>query len=216
MKKIVFGLGLISAALFSCTEQKNEEGVEQTTATIELTQEEPSEIVEGVVKHSSVKWTGFKTTEKVGVSGTFDAVQVTNTNEGKTAEEVLQDAKVRVAISSINSGLEDRDGKLKMVLFGAMANTSDIYGDIKFKDGKTFITFTLNNVSKEYEVQSKFENNVFTITTTIDLVDFNANPAVEALNNACGDLHKGADGVSKTWSEVEIEGTITFSDSFGK
>ena len=216
MKKIAIVLALVGVTVFSCSENKIEETVEATVEEVEVTQEEPSDIVEGVVKQSTIKWTGFKTTEKVAVSGTFDAVQVTNTKDGKTPEEVLQGAKVRTVVSSINSGLDERDGKLKMILFGAMENTSDIYGVINFKGGKTYITFTLNNVSKEYEVASKFENNVFTINTTIDLAHFNANPAVDALNKACAELHKGADGVSKTWTEVDIEGQVEFTEDFGK
>ena len=217
MKKIAIILGVVGLTVFSCTqENKKEEFAQEPISEIEVSQEEPSDIVDGVVKSSTVKWTGFKTSERVGVSGTFDAVQVTNTKEGNSVEEVLSGAKVRVAVSSINSGLDERDGKLKMILFGAMQNTADIFGTINFKGGKTFITFTLNNVSKEYEVASKFENNVFTIETKVDLVDFNALPAIEALNTACGDLHKGADGVTKTWSEVEIIGQIEFTDSFSK
>lgn len=217
MKKIAIILSVFGLTVFSCTqENKKEEFAQEPISEINVSQEEPSDIVDGLVKSSTVKWKGFKTTERVGVSGTFEAVQVSNTNDGTTPEEVLNGAKVRVAVSSISSGLEERDGKLKMILFGAMENTSDIFGTINFKDGKTFITFTLNNVSKEYEVKSKFENNVFTIETMIDLVDFNALPAVEALNTACGDLHKGADGQTKTWSEVEIIGQIEFTDSFAK
>lgn len=216
MKKIAIVLGVVGLTIFSCTENKVEENVNPVVEDVVVTPEEPSDIVDGVVKNSVVKWTGFKTTEKLAVSGTFDAVQVTNTKEGNTVEQVLEGAKVRVAVSSINSGAEDRDGKLEMILFGSMSNTSDIYGVINFKGGKTFITFTLNNVSKQYEAASKFENNVFTINTTIDLVNFDASGAVEALNTACGDLHKGADGVTKTWSEVEIEGSIEFTEDFGK
>ncbi|QTV05950.1 YceI family protein [Faecalibacter bovis] len=216
MKKIAIVLGVVGLTIFSCTESKVEENVNTPIEEVVVTQEEPSDIVDGVVRNSVVKWTGFKTTEKLAVSGTFEAVQVTDTKEGTTPEQVLQGAKVRVAVSSINSGAEDRDGKLKMILFGTMANTSYINGVINFKGGKTFITFTLNNVSKEYEVASKFENNVFTINTTLDLANFNANSAVEALNTACADLHKGADGITKTWSEVEIEGSIEFAEDFGK
>lgn len=47
-------------------------------------------------------------------------------------------------------------------------------------------------------------------------MDFNTGKAMEALNQACFELHKGADGVSKTWSEVHIKGQVEFSDSFGK
>jgi len=216
MKKIALVLGIVGITVFSCTEKKTEEVVETEIIETNVSQEEPSDMVDGVIKGASVKWTGFKTTEKIAVSGTFDAVQVLDAKEGKTAEEILQGAKVRVPVASIDSGLEDRDSKLKMILFGAMANTSDIYGVINFKNGKTYITFTLNNVSKEYEVTSKVDKNIFTINTTVNLADFNANAAVEALNKACFDLHKGADGISKTWSEVEIEGTVQFSDELGK
>ena len=34
--------------------------------------------------------------------------------------------------------------------------------------------------------------------------DFNGSKAMESLNKVCFDLHKGPDGISKTWSEVEI------------
>ena len=146
MKKIAIVLGVVCLTTFSCTENKVEENVNKPIEEVVVTQEEPSDIVDGVVKNSVVKWTGFKTTEKLAVNGTFDAVQVTDTKEGTTPEQVLEGAKVRVVVSSINSGAEDRDGKLKMILFGAMENTADIYGVINFKGGKTYITFTLNNV----------------------------------------------------------------------
>ncbi len=216
MKKIAIVLGMIGLTVFSCTEKKEEGTLDVPVEEVVVSQEEPSDIVDGVVANSHVKWTGFKTSEKLAVSGTFEAVQVTDVKDGNTPEEVLEGAKVRVAISSINSGLEERDGKLKMILFGSMENTTDVFGVISFKNGKTYIKFTLNNVSKEYEVQSKFSNNLFVINTTVDLADFKANAAVDALNTACGDLHKGADGVSKTWTEVEIEGTIEFTPDFGK
>lgn len=216
MKKIALVLGIVAVSVFSCTEKKVEEVVELQTIESQVSQEEPSEMIAGVIKGAAVKWTGFKTTEKLAVSGTFDAVQVLDVKTGTTPEEILQGARVRVPVTSIDSGLEERDIKLKKILFGSMLNTADIYGVLSFKNGKTYIKFTLNDVSKEYEVTSKFENNVFTINTTVNLADFNANAAVEALNKACFDLHKGPDGVSKTWSEVEIEGTVTFSDDLSK
>ena len=84
---------------------------------------------------------------------------------------------------------------------------------------KTFIVKLfdgMDRVLEEYEVKSTFENNVYTIETDVDLMDFNAGKGLEALNQACLELHKGADGVSKTWSEVHIKGQVEFSDSFGK
>jgi hypothetical protein len=50
----------------------------------------------------------------------------------------------------------------------------------------------------------------FTVEGVINLEDFGAQAAVESINKACFDLHKGADGVSKTWSEVAISGAVLF------
>ena len=217
MKKIAVILGVFSITFFSCSkENSNDDYAQEPISEIEVSQEEPSDIVDGIVKSTNVNWTGFKTNDKIAVSGSFDGVRVVNTKDGTTPEEVLDGAKVIVSVASINSGLNERDGKLKMILFGAMENTSEIYGTINFRSGKTFIRFSMNNNSKEYEVKSTFINNKFTIETKVDLLDFNASTALEALNNACSDLHKGPDGVTKTWSEVDIVGEIEFTESFGK
>jgi len=44
----------------------------------------------------------------------------------------------------------------------------------------------------------------------MNLDTWNGQTAVASLNEACKDLHKGADGVSKTWNEVAIEVTSSF------
>ena len=48
------------------------------------------------------------------------------------------------------------------------------------------------------------EENILKLSGSLDLIDWEAMEAVESINNACLDLHKGEDGVSKTWSEMEI------------
>ncbi len=205
-----------SVMLMNCTNKTEEKTEEQATKTA-VTVEEPTEIVEGVIRKSGVEWTAYKTTDKVAVSGRFDVVLVKNAKEdGKTPQEVLEGADIIATVATLNSDQIDRDQKLKDILFGNMINTSEIKGQLHFKDGKTFLNLTLNNAFKEYEVKSMFENNVFTIETDVDLMDFNTGKAMAALNQACLELHKGADGVSKTWSEVHIKGQVEFSDSFGK
>ena len=207
----------MSVMLINCTNKSDEKVVEQHEVKTEATLEEPTEIVEGVIRKSGVEWTAYKTTDKVAVSGRFDVVLVKDAKEdGKTPEEVLEGANIIASVATLNSDQIDRDQKLKDILFGNMINTSEIKGQLHFRDGKTFLNLTLNNASKEYEVKSTFENNVFSIETDVDLMDFNTGKAMEALNQACFELHKGADGVSKTWSEVHIKGQVEFSDSFGK
>ncbi|MFT4802596.1 MAG: hypothetical protein ACI93N_002376, partial [Flavobacteriaceae bacterium] len=55
------------------------------------------------------------------------------------------------------------------------------------------------------------EGNNFTFKGVMNLDDWNASEAIEALNKVCFELHKGADGVSKTWNEVAIEINTTIS-----
>ena len=218
MKKLNMALAIcVAMSMYSCT-NKTEDNVDTPEVKeVSTTTAEATEIVEGVIRKSTIEWTAYKTTEKVGVTGHFDVVLVKEAKEdGKTPQEVLEGATIVAVVPSLNSDQIDRDQKLKDILFGNMIDTKEIKGQLHFRDGKTYLNLTLNKASKEYEVKSTFENNVFTIDGTIDLLDFNASKALEALNQACLELHKGADGVSKTWSEVHIKGQVEFSEGFGK
>jgi hypothetical protein len=42
------------------------------------------------------------------------------------------------------------------------------------------------------------------------LDNWNAQHAVDSLNIVCKDLHKAADGISKTWNDVAINITSVF------
>jgi hypothetical protein len=39
---------------------------------------------------------------------------------------------------------------------------------------------------------------------TFSLEDFGAIKAYQSIQNKCYDLHKGADGISKTWDDVDV------------
>ena len=56
---------------------------------------------------------------------------------------------------------------------------------------KLFLNYTVNDATIK-------------LTGEIDLVDFKAEEAVASLNKICEALHTGADGISKTWSTVEL------------
>ena len=49
------------------------------------------------------------------------------------------------------------------------------------------------------------------ISTTVNVMEWNGQEAMDSLNVACFDLHKGADGVSKTWSEVDINASVVIA-----
>jgi polyisoprenoid-binding protein YceI len=77
-----------------------------------------------------VKWTAYKTTEKIGGSGTFDIVSVGGYTKAETAADVLKNASFEIPVTSINSGVADRDGKIFGYFFSNMVNTSLLAGQV--------------------------------------------------------------------------------------
>lgn len=203
MKKIaVFAFAIALLATSCKKEEKTETPVEETT---------PEVIGLKIVSDSTkVNWTAYKTTDKVAVGGSFTQIELKNNKEGETPEAVLEGASFSIPVSSVFTNNPERDEKLKQFFFSALKDTELIGGVINFKDGKTILTLTLNGVTKSIDVTSAFENKKFTVEGVINLEDFGAQAAVESINKACFDLHKGADGVSKTWSEVAISGAVLF------
>ncbi|MFT5249178.1 MAG: hypothetical protein ACI93P_000901 [bacterium] len=156
-------------------------------------------------KKTTVKWTAYKTTEKTPVSGTFKKIKL-DSKEAKNPIEALNDLEFYIPISSIFSDNEERDGKLKTSFFGAMLDTELLSGSLSFDANKMCVaSIKMNGVSRDLPLSYTTEGNNFTFKGVMNLDDWNASEAIEALNKVCFELHKGADGVSKTWNEVAIE-----------
>ena len=198
MKKIAV-LALVTLFLVSCKKEEK---------TVDIVAEPTG--LQIILDSTQVNWTAYKTTDKVGVNGKFIQLELKNTQSGETPETVLEGASFSIPVSSIFTDNPDRDGKIKQFFFSVLRNTEMIGGTFNFRDGKCFMTLTLNDVTKQLEVAHTFSNKKFTVNHTLNLEDFGALGAVESINKACYDLHKGPDGVSKTWSEVAISGSVLF------
>jgi len=160
-------------------------------------------------KTVTIKWTGYKTTSKIPVNGTFEILEVSNIKEAPTAVEALSGTKFSIPVSSLVSGDADRDSKLKQLFFGVMDATVSLTGTVNLnEDGTGNINLSMNGVSKEIPVTFTVKDQIVNLEGTLDIVnDFSAQAALESINTACLELHKGPDGVSKTWSEVAISAT---------
>ncbi|MCB9192831.1 MAG: hypothetical protein H6603_11480 [Flavobacteriales bacterium] len=153
-----------------------------------------------------VKWTAYKTTEKIGVSGTFDIVQVSDANKAETALEVLKNASFEIPVTSVNSGLPDRDGKIFGHFFSSMLNTGLLAGQVLEAGPEQWkVGLVMNDVRDTLIFNfTESEGNV-SLVGTLDLAKWNALASADSLNKVCYDLHKGADGVSKLWPDVKLE-----------
>ncbi|WP_000697032.1 YceI family protein, partial [Leptospira interrogans] len=71
--------------------------------------------------------------------------------------------------------------------------------------GKGIIGLTLNGVTKKIDLNFTLQNGIqLDAKTNLNLGDFKALSALDSLNKVCMDLHKGKDGASKLWPEVEL------------
>ncbi len=203
MKKLsVLILGLAFVTFTSC---KKEEKTETPTET--------KEEVKGltIVNDSTkVKWTAFKTTDKVAVGGSFTQIELKDVKTGNSPEQVLEGVAFSIPVSSLFTNNPDRDSKLKTFFFGTLKNTELLSGILNFRDNQLFMTLSMNDVTKQIPLEYTFENNLLSMKTTLNLNDFGGEKALAAINKVCYDLHKGPDGVSKTWETVDIMGEVLF------
>ena len=208
-RKLIFGIAL-SVVMFSCT----------TTETETNHQEEQVDEVEICnfsyqPETTVINWTAFKTTAKKGVSGKFDEFEVLVPNDNNEFMiQSLNSATITIHVNSVNSNNPERDKKIDSLFFGAMNQTEIISVLVKsITEESAVVEITMNGKSVDYDGEITVENETVKFHTTINLDDFEAQSAVESLNTACKDLHTGDDGVSKLWSEVDIDVETTLKQN---
>ncbi|MFN0729858.1 YceI family protein [Polaribacter gochangensis] len=204
MKKIVTTLLILTLTFqfSSCKTEEKKITVKKEVATAAFSLDKAN---------NSINWVAYKTTDKIAVKGEFKKVNITKNGNGNTAKDAINNAEFSIPVSSIFSNLDDRDYKLRKFFFGVMDNTSLVSGKLMLKDEtKGVASITMNGVTADLPFTYTLEGKVFNLNATMNLDHWNAQNAVKSLNEICKDLHKAADGISKTWSEVDINITSTF------
>ena len=161
-------------------------------------------------------WTAFKFTERLGVDGGFDAITVTPGTGGDEAWKAIDGMKFQIDTASVNSGNPDRDRKIKEHFFGTLRETATLAGRIKANSpGKATVTLTMNSATHSVVVDVSPAAPVLHLKGAIDMETWGGGPAIAALNQACDAVHKGEDGVSKLWSEVELAVSVQLEKTCG-
>jgi len=199
MRVLTIGLVLAGITLFSCGESTQPESqVVDDSSMYQI----DSETV-------SLKWVAYKTTEKVGVGGEFGKINIKEYQLAESKEGALDGVSFSVPVSSLFTGNKDRDWKLVNLFFGVMDNTEFIKGTFhQGENGEGKLELEMNGTSSELPYNYSLKNDSIFITATMDVLNWNGQEAMDSLNVACYDLHKGKDGVSKTWSEVDINASV--------
>ena len=160
---------------------------------------------------NEINFTAYKTTDKVAVGGQFKKVDIISGGEGNSIKEAINNTEFSIPVSSIFTKDTSRDFKIKKFFFGIMDNTKLLSGKLVIEnDSIGYANIKMNGVSEKVAFSYTIKGKVFSMNATMDITKWNATEALNALNTACKDLHKGADGVSKTWSDVALNIKSTF------
>ena len=90
-------------------------------------------------------------------------------------------------------------------------DTNILSGKLQISTETTGIaTIQMNGITNTVPFTYEIADNVFSMKATLDVNAWNARAAIASLNKVCEELHKGADGVSKTWDEVTLNIRSTF------
>lgn len=199
----------LSFLLLACG---NEQKTQNTTTSAEknTTKENEKACIYSIDYNAiQFEWTAFKATEKLAVKGTFDEIAVKNHREKGDLDDILNETEFMIALNSINSQNEERDEKLKKFFFGNLSNNEYFKGvtsqyEGNDTEGKVIIELHINEIGQNVSMKYKIDQGRIHFDGKLNLLEWETQNSLDALNTACEDLHKGADGISKTWADMDI------------
>jgi len=155
-----------------------------------------------------LEWTAFKFTEKKGVTGTFNEINISGMERSDDPKKLIESLTFSIPTATVETQNEERNGKIAKLFFGTIG-TEEIRGNVKglSDNGKATIEIEMNKMKLDVVGDYTLDGGKFSFSATIDVLKWNGGAGITALNTACKDLHTGTDGKSKLWSEIELSFT---------
>ena len=199
---------LIFILFISCGRNNNKE-VQQEKIKTEL------DTYKLDMANTKVIWNGYKTNDKAKVVGYFNEFSCDRENqEFSSIDELVSGLKFSIKSSSSLSGDPIRDKNLKDHFFKYLTDDFVINGTLAQPINDSIdVTFDVLGQTRtlrfgcQYNAVPDSDNSdyMIEISGSIDLESqFGGLQAFNAISKKCYDLHKGADGVSKTWKQVDV------------
>ena len=199
---------IVLMIFISCNSNNNKE-VQQEKIKTEL------DSYQFDIENTKVIWNGYKTNDKIKVVGYFNEFSCDRENQDfSSIEDLVTGLKFSVQSSSSSSGDPMRDQNLKDHFFKYLTDDFVINGTLNQVVNDS-IDVTFNVFGQTKQIRLAFLDNIIPgcpyfdhmveIKGSINLESqFDALKAYNAISNKCYDLHKGADGISKTWKQVDV------------
>lgn len=212
MKKtlLVPALALIFASCGQSTDQKPEENT-QAEPQVEEAQKCTYTYDESSVE---VLWKAYKYTDKTGVNGALKAFEISGASEADSPEAAISGASITIDTKSVDSGDPTRDPKIIDHFFMLLTDGEKIdasIAGINTEEKSIDLSITMNGQTQVVSGSYTMADNKMEATFDIDVTQWGA--SVDALNEACEDLHKGADGESILWPDVTIYLVTAFNEN---
>ncbi len=151
------------------------------------------------VENSKVEGTGYKYTEKTGVTGQFPGFELNKTEKAKTPKALLDGLVVTVNLVTLDSGNALRDKNMRETLFTGIVGDSKATVTVKkVSDKKIETELSLNEKTQKLEFEYSIKDDTISAKGTFDAVQFALGDQIAALKKRCGSLHTGSDGKSVT------------------
>lgn len=202
-------LGLSGALILSsCGDSIDEKLVHPNTKdATSVIQYSPEEI--------KLQWTAYKFNVKAPVAGTFNEIKVEGYQRAGNITDLMEGFSFEMPVVGINSKNPERDAKLQKNFFGHLANSSIVKGEVtSVKEngniGEIEFAITLNDTTVNRSFSYQMNNESIVVNGSINILDWNGMAAIEGLNEVCGALHTGSDGVMKFWEFFDIKIEVPF------
>jgi hypothetical protein len=163
-----------------------------------------------------LEWTAFKTSEKLPVRGTFEKLEVSSSDAASDLATLLNSVSFRMDTVSVSSGDPARNSNIANGFFRQMSGGTWIRGGLQAsgQDLKLKAVLLLNGQTKEVPLKGEMNaEGIFVAHGKIDLLSLGLKKSFESIRTLCKELHRGKDGKTKTWSEVEIKVTAPIKKS---
>ena len=205
--KNLFSIALILCLSYSCSPEQETPEKSITAVPKEVRIEDVHDFTLGEVM---VKWTAFKHASKAQVGGKFDSdsIETSGFKGGTNLIDAVVGTSFKIPTSTTSTGDKTRDYKIVTSFFDTMANTKHITGTISSidKNGTGNVLLKMNELEIEKNFNWELDQKTFEfyLKTSINVFDWGAQTALNALNEVCLEQHTGPDGVNKLWPDVDI------------
>jgi|SaaInlStandDraft_1057018.scaffolds.fasta_scaffold104231_2 hypothetical protein len=151
-------------------------------------------------------WAGYKTTDKLKVLGSFQEIKTNHSGQKfSSIDELVNGITFSINSKSSESGDPIRDTNLRDYFFNYLTDNFQINGRFsEYNDALITANIDVLGVDRQVKFSHSIVNNVLKMRALISLDELGAYKAYNSISAKCYELHKGPDGISKTWDEVNV------------